>query len=226
MRLLVVEDYMPLQKSLLRALASSGYAVDATADGEEALWYINNNNYDLMIVDIMLPKCDGYEIIQHTRGLNKQTAIIALSARDTVEDQIKGLDLGADDYMTKPFVVEELLARIRSLLRRAHSQRSPLIQWHNLQCDTNLRRVSIDKQAVDLSAREYTLFEYLLLQRGRLVTRDELWEHLYDFNAEINSNVIDQWIARIRKKITSYNCANPIETVRGQGYIFASEEVP
>ena len=224
MRLLVVEDYEPLRSSLVRALKNAGYAVDETGDGEEAIWYLDNNPYDLAILDIMLPQRDGYSIIKHVRNQDAETALLVLSAKDTTEDQVNGLDLGADDYMCKPFAIDELMARIRSLLRRRHAKRSPVLRWHNLSFDSNTRKTTVDDQVIDLSAREATLLEYLFNHQGALITRNDLWEHLYDFNAEVTSNVVDQWVARIRRKITQAGCGDPIETVRGQGYRFKDEQ--
>lgn len=223
MRLLIVEDYAPLRESLVRAVKHAGYAVDETGDGEEAVWYIQHNPYDLLILDVMLPKRDGFSIVQELRSKDTETAVLILSAKDTLEDQIKGLDLGADDYMCKPFAIDELLARIRALLRRRHVQRAPVIHWHGLDFDSNTRRITVKDEIVDLSAREFALLEYLIMRQGSLVTRSDLWEHLYDFNADVTSNVIDQWVARIRKKITNVGCPNPIETIRGQGYRFRNE---
>ena len=223
MRLLVVEDYEPLRTSLVRALKDAGYAVDETGDGDEAVWYLDHNPYDLAILDIMLPQRDGYSIIKHVRQKNDETAILVLSAKDTTEDQVTGLDLGADDYMCKPFAIDELMARIRSLLRRRHAKRAPVLTWQTLSFDSNSRRTAVQDQVIDLSAREATLLEYLFNHQGTLVTRNDLWEHLYDFNAEVTSNVVDQWVARIRRKICKAGCADPIETIRGQGYRFKDE---
>lgn len=220
MRLLVVEDYAPLRASLIRALTGVGHAVDATGDGDEAVWFLDLNSYDLVVLDLMLPKRSGQEILTHLRQRDGETAVLILSARDTVADQVQGLDLGADDYMTKPFAVDELLARVRSLLRRRHAHRTPVLAWRSLRLDTVARRLCVQDRPVDLSGREYALFEYLALRLDQMVTRAELWEHLYDFNTEVTSNVIDQWVARIRRKIVASGGDDPIETVRGQGYRF------
>lgn len=218
MRLLVVEDYAPLRSSLQRGLGKAGYAVDAAADGEEGLWYAEGGSYDLLILDLMLPGIDGMEIIRRVRAADGEVPILILSARDQVEDQVAGLDLGADDYLTKPFAVDELMARVRALLRRRGGDRRPELTLGPVVVDTAARTVRCEGREVGLTPREYALLEYLARRPGEVVSRSELWEHLYDFAAEASSNTLDQWVARTRRKLREVDAPELIETVHGHGY--------
>lgn len=218
MRLLVIEDYAPLRESLQRGLSKAGYAVDATGDGNEGLWFAEHNAYDLLIVDLMLPGVDGMTIIRHLRNRDSSLPILILSARDQVQDQVAGLDQGADDYLTKPFAVDELMARIRALLRRRDGQRNPHIELGPVTIDTAARCVRHHGQTAPLTPREYALLEYLVRASDRVVSREELWEHLYDFAAEASSNTLDQWVARARRKLRDIGAPDIIETVHGHGY--------
>ncbi|TVR43396.1 MAG: DNA-binding response regulator [Planctomycetota bacterium] len=218
MRLLVVEDYEPLRESLAAGLRGEGYAVDATGDGEEGWWYLSDGVYDAAILDAMLPGCDGIELIRRCREAGLATPILMLTARDTIEDRVAGLDAGADDYMIKPFAVPELLARLRRLLRRGMGQASDRLEYGDLCVDLRAKRVEYRGQLVQLTAREFQLLECLLANPGAVVSRQQLWEHCYDFAAETVSNVLEVLIARVRRKLAEAGCSNLIETRRGQGY--------
>jgi DNA-binding response OmpR family regulator len=218
MRLLVVEDYEPLRSSLQRGLGKAGYAVDATGDGSDGLWYAQQNSYDLLILDLMLPGLDGLELIRQIRVHDQEVPILILSARDQVADQVAGLDLGADDYLSKPFAVAELMARVRALLRRRGGQRNPEIRLGPVVVDTAARCIRYGDDQLRLTPREYALLEYLARKAGEVVSRSELWEHLYDFAAEASSNTLDQWVARTRRKLRELGAPELIETIHGHGY--------
>ena len=201
MRLLVVEDYAPLRKAVVRALQEAGYAVDATGEGQEGLWYAQSNDYDLIVLDLMLPGLDGWSILRSLREEGIQTHVLILTARDAVEDRVEGLDLGADDYLVKPFALDELLARVRALLRRQYQSKSPLIKVADLELDQATRQVRRGGREIDLTRREYALLEYLALRAGEVVSRGDIWEHLYEFNSQAQSNVVDVYIGYLRKKL-------------------------
>jgi len=219
MRLLLVEDYLPLQKSLTKGLREADFAVDVCDNGQDGLWYAVSNDYDVIVLDLMLPKIDGLSILKQIRAKNKNCPVIILTAKDTIDDRIKGLNEGADDYLVKPFAFEELLARIRALTRRKYEQKSPNIKIGNLTVDTNAHRVWRDEKEITLTSREYMLLEYLARRVGQIVSRTDIWEHIYDFNSEASSNVVDVYIGYLRKKIDGDNHPPLIRTVRGQGYI-------
>ena len=213
MRVLVVEDEPDLLGSLTKALREDGYAVDGAPDGEEGLYKAENCDYDAIVLDIMLPGIDGWELLRRLRK-TKKTPVLLLTARDTVRDRVRGLDTGADDYLTKPFELEELLARLRALIRRSASQPQPRLQFGAIVIDTAARTVSRRGQPVALTAREYSLLEFLALRRGKLVTRTTLYEHLLDENDDTLSNLLDVHVSNIRKKLGH----DVITTRRGHGY--------
>ena len=219
MKLLLIEDYAPLQKSLTKGLREAGYAVDVTGDGQEGLWYARSNDYDVIVLDLMLPEIDGLTILRRLRGEGSTVQVLILTAKDTVDDRVKGLDLGADDYLVKPFAFEELLARIRSLVRRDYESKSPVIRVGDLEINTSLRVVRRAGRVIDLTAREYALLELLALRAGETVTRTEIWEHLYDFNNESTSNVTDVYILYLRRKLERNGQPRLIHTRRGIGYV-------
>lgn len=218
MGLLVVEDYLPIRQAVAQALREEGYAVDETGDGDEGLWYAKGSAYDGAVLDIMLPGSDGLAILRALREAGGDTAVLLLSAKDTVEDRIAGLDAGADDYLIKPFALAELLARMRSLLRRRYGRREACIELADLRLDPASRQVTRCGQELDLGPREYAILHYLLLRANSVVSREELWEHVYDFNSEASSNVVDVLIGRLRKKIGPPSL---IHTKRGHGYVLA-----
>jgi two-component system OmpR family response regulator len=214
-RLLVVEDEPRLLRSLAKALREEGYAVDTAENGEEGLYKAENYGYDAVVLDIMLPILDGWEVLTRLRK-SKPTPVLMLTARDASTDRVRGLDNGADDYLVKPFDLAELLARLRALIRRAAGQTLPAIQLPgSVTVDTRSRTVLREAAPVTLTAREYSILEYLALHRGQLVSRTELYEHLLDDTDDTLSNLVDVHIFGIRKKLGS----ELIATRRGQGYI-------
>ena len=215
MRLLVVEDEPRLLRSLSRALREEGYAVDTAENGEEGLYKAENYGYDAVVLDIMLPIIDGWEVLARLRK-SKPTPVLMLTARDASSDRVRGLDTGADDYLVKPFDLSELLARLRALIRRAAGHTLPTVELPGaLTVDTRSRTVARDGAPVALTAREYSILEYLALHRGQVVSRTELYEHLLDDSDDTLSNLVDVHIFGIRKKLGP----ELIATRRGQGYI-------
>jgi DNA-binding response OmpR family regulator len=223
-RLLIIEDYTPLRDSLARGLRDAGYAVDATGSGGDGLWYAQNHPYDLVILDIMLPGIDGFELLRRLRGAGRTPHVLVLTARDTVADRVTGLDLGADDYLVKPFAFDELLARLRAMVRRRYDRADPVIRIGDLEVDTRARRARRGGRALGLSAREYALLEYLAHRAGEIVSRTELWDHAYDEAAEPGSNVLDVHISHLRKKIDDGWARKLIHTRRGQGYVLGEDQ--
>jgi len=219
MRLLIVEDYQPLRDSMAHGLRNAGYAVDATGEATEALWYASEHPYDVIVLDIMLPGIDGFEILRRLRRAGNSSHVLVLTARDAVTDRITGLDLGADDYLVKPFAFDELLARLRAMVRRHYAHVDPVLRIDDLEIDTRSRRARRAGQLVTLSAREYALLEYLAHRAGHIVSREELWAHAYDEAAEPSSNVLDVHISHLRKKVDDGHPKKLIHTRRGQGYV-------
>lgn len=223
MRILVAEDHPSLARSIADGLRDEGYAVDLTFDGNEALHLAGSNPYDAIILDIMLPGRDGFSIIQVLRRRDNRTPIICLTAKDGLDDRVKGLDLGADDYLLKPFAWEELLARVRSVVRRGHGQKSATLVVGDLEIDTAKKNARRSGKQIDLSAREYALLEYLAHRQGQVVARADIWEHLYDQHDETTSNVVDVYIGYLRTKIDKDFPTKLIHTRRGQGYLLGME---
>lgn len=213
MRVLVVEDEPDLLAGLARALRDEGYAVDTAADGEEGLYKAENWAYDVILLDVMLPRLDGWEVLRRLRRTCK-TPVLMLTARDAYADRVRGLDTGADDYLTKPFDLGELLARVRALIRRGAGQSHPRFEAGRVVVDTAARKVFLDGQEAPLTAREYALVEYLVMHRGQVVTRTELYEHLFDEDDSSLSNLLEVHVSNIRKKLGH----DFIVTRRGHGY--------
>jgi len=213
MRLLIIEDDPLLLRSLSAGLREEGYAVDTAADGEDGLFKAVSLDYDCIVLDGMLPVFDGWEVLRRLR-VEKTTPVLMLTARDAVPDRIRGLDCGADDYLTKPFDSDELLARIRALIRRSSGQASNLVEIGGVVIDTAARHVSLRGEIVALTPREYSLVEYLARHRGTVVNRTELYEHLFDEDDDTLSNLLDVHVSNIRKKLG----AEFITTRRGHGY--------
>ncbi len=216
MRILVVEDEPRLLMNLAKALREEGYAVDTAAQGDEGLYKAQNYDYDAIVLDILLPKMDGWELLGRLRQ-QKQTPVLMLTARDATRDRVRGLDTGADDYLVKPFDLEELLARIRALIRRAAGQARAEIQVQDVAIDTRARTVRRAGEEIALTAREYAILEYLAVHRGEVVTRTALYEHLFDESDDTLSNLVDVHVFSIRKKLGQ----GLISTRRGQGYCIA-----
>lgn len=213
MRLLVIEDEADLLTSLAQALREEGYAVDTAADGEEGLYKAESWDYDAILLDVMLPRLDGWHVLQRLRR-TKKTPVLMLTARDASRDRVRGLDTGADDYVVKPFDLDELLARLRALIRRAAGQTRNIIEIGPVVIDTAARQVTRSGQPVALTAREYGLLEFLALHRGEVVTRTALYEHLFDEDDSTLSNLLDVHVSNLRKKLG----AEFIATRRGHGY--------
>jgi len=224
MRLLVIEDYPPLQQSLTKGLREAGFAVDATRDGAEGLWYATGAEYDVIILDLMLPNMPGLEILKKIRTRGNKAHVLILTAKDTVEDRVEGLDLGADDYLVKPFAFEELLARIRALLRRGYRRKNPKIKIKDLQIDLTAQKVRRGKHQITLTPREYALLEYLAVRSGQTVSRTDIWEHLYEFKSAASSNVVDVYIGYLRKKLEQPGKTPLIHTIRGRGYLLGAQQ--
>ncbi len=217
MRILVVEDEPELLSALARALREDGYAVDEAADGEDGLYKARTWEYDAIVLDLMLPVRDGWQVLQHLRR-ERKTPVLVLTARDGVADRVRGLDLGADDYLVKPFALVELLARLRALIRRAAGHAEASITVGDVTVDTRARTVTQNGASVPLTAREYALVEILVLHRGKLVTRTEIYEHLFDENDDSLSNLVEVHVSNIRKKLGK----DFITTRRGLGYVIDS----
>jgi DNA-binding response OmpR family regulator len=226
MRLLLVEDSERLRRSLTRSLSRSGYAIDAVGDGREGLWLAESNPYDVIILDIMLPGLDGISLLHELRSKGNRTHILMLTAKDTVEDRVTGLQMGADDYLIKPFAFEELLARIQALCRRSYGQKESLVAIGSLQIDTGTKDVRCGNEPVGLSPREFRLLEYLAMRQGQTVSREAIEAHIYDDMVEPMSNVVDAAIYALRKKLARFADAPLIHTRRGFGYILEAREEP
>lgn len=219
MRVLVVEDSPRLRQSVVTWLKRSGFAVDAAADGEEGLWLAESNTYDAIVLDVMLPKLDGFTLLTRLRHAGRDTHVLLLTARDTVADRVRGLGLGADDYLIKPFALEELLARVQALCRRTYGAKQPRLTIGDLELDTVARQVWRAGQPLTLLPREYALLEYLARRRGHVVTRTEIEAHLYGGETEPFSNAVDSAICTLRQKLAAAGPAPLIHTRRGLGYV-------
>lgn len=220
MKILVAEDYGPLRLSISEALREAGFVVEHTADGAEAAWMLNEHDFAVAILDIMLPKRTGLSLLEEIREKDLDMAVLLITARDAIDDRVAGLDMGADDYLVKPFALEEAMARVRALIRRRFGKRSNVIRVGDLEIDTGAKKVSRSGEVIDLTAKEYSLLELLALRTGQVVSRGDVWEQLYDFSFERgNSNVVDVFISNLRKKVDVKGEPSVIQTRRGQGYI-------
>ncbi len=213
MKILVVEDEDDLRGSLKQSLAEQGYAVDAAEDGTEAIHLALENNYDAIILDVVLPKADGWQVLRSLRE-KKKTPVLMLTSRNTRADIIQGLDRGADDYLTKPFDLKEVHARVRALIRRSKGHADPILNFGRIVLDSGKKLVLLDQEVVELTHREYSLVEYLAFRRGDVVSRTELYEHLFADDDESLSNLLDVHVCNVRKKIDK----DFIQTRRGHGY--------
>ena len=216
MRLLVIEDEARLLRNLTKALREEDYAVDTAADGEEGLYKAQNNDYDAIVLDVMLPKLDGWQVLERLRK-TKKTPVLFLTARDATADRVRGLDGGGDDYLVKPFDLSELFARLRSVIRRSADQPSPIIAFGQVSIDTRARTVAVEGRNIPLTAKEYMILEYLAQHRGKVITRTELYEHVFDERSDTLSNLLDVHVYNLRKKMA----CDLIATRRGHGYCIA-----
>lgn len=221
MRILVIEDENTLREQLLARLRKEGYAVVGAEDGQSGLFQAREYATDLAIIDLGLPKLNGIAVIKAIRKEQKNFPILILTARDSWQDKVEGLEAGADDYLTKPFHIEELLARVRVLLRRAVGVTQPVLNFGALQVNTTSQQVSLNGQEVELTAYEYKTLEYLIFNAGKVVSKTELTEHIYEQDFDRDSNVIEVFIRRLRVKLDPDNTLQLIETLRGRGYRFS-----
>jgi two-component system OmpR family response regulator len=217
MRILVVEDDAILAAALTRALTQSAYAVDLVEDGEAANHALAGTTYDLVVLDITLPKIDGLSVLRRLRDRRSQVPVLILTARDTLEDRVTGLDLGADDYMTKPFDLPEFEARVRALIRRGHNTPGTSMVHGRLRLDVAARRLFHDEQPIEMSARELALTELLLARQGRVVSKEQIIDHLFGFGDDVGSNAIEVYVHRVRRRLEPFGIE--IRTVRGMGYL-------
>lgn len=225
MRILLIEDSRRLREYVSRGLRQSGFSVDSCGDGEEGLWLAQSGVYDVVVLDLMLPGLDGMSLLRQLKKSDCPSQILILSALDHVENRVQGLRQGADDYLAKPFALDELIARIQSLLRRHHRIKAPTVQVGDLEVDLARRQVSLRGRPINLPPREYALLEFLVLRRGEVVSRREIEEHIYDERVEPTSNVVDAAVYALRKKIDPPGCPSLIHTRRGQGYILEVKAV-
>ncbi len=223
MRILLVEDSERLRRSVGAALKKSGYLVDAAGEGQEGLWLAESNKYDVIVLDIMLPGLDGLSLLHKLRQEGKTTHVLLLTAKDTVEDRVRGLRQGADDYLVKPFALEELLARVEALCRRSYGAKQSRLVIGDLEVDTAAKEVLRASQPVRLKRREYLLLEYLARRTGEVVTRSEIEAHIYNNDVDPMSNVVDSAVCSLRKKIGAANPAPLIFTRHGLGYTLKAE---
>ncbi|HYZ10360.1 MAG TPA: response regulator transcription factor [Actinomycetota bacterium] len=226
MRLLVVEDEVKLAGLLRRGLEEEGYAVDTAADGGEALWLASENPYDAVVLDVMLPDLDGFEICRRLRESGRWAPVLMLTARDSVPDRVAGLDAGADDYLTKPFSFAEMLARLRALVRRGASERPSTLRVGDLIVDPATRRVARGDVPIELTPKEFALLEYFARHPGEVLSRSRLIEHVWDFAYDGDSNVVDVYVRYLREKVDRPFGKESIETVRGAGYRMREDHGP
>jgi len=219
MKLLLVEDSERLQRSLSTGLKKHGFAVDQAFDGEEALSYIAVNQYDAIILDLMLPKIDGLTVLTKLRSEGKDCHVLILSANDQTEDRVRGLDLGADDYLVKPFAFDELVSRLRALNRRRSGVKNPVIEIDGIKVDSVARQVLFDDKQISLTPHEYQLLEFLARRRGRVFSHDQLIDQLYDAGSYVTRNAVEAHVSALRKRLNSAGAPKLVQTRRGFGYL-------
>lgn len=219
MRILVIEDYSPLRLAVVKGLEDAGYSVDSCANGRDGQWHAESGSYDVIVLDLMLPEVDGLTILRRLRELGNDAHVLILTAKDAVTDRIDGLNLGADDYLTKPFVFGELLARVRALVRRKYGEKNPMLEIADLAIDTRSKEVRRGDDPIELTAKEFALLEFLAHRTGEVVSRTDIWEHVYDFHSDSQSNVVDVYISYLRRKVDRPGMQKLIHTRRGQGYL-------
>lgn len=224
MKVLVVEDEETLNKVITKRLKKENYSVDSAFDGQEALELFAVAQYDVLVVDVMMPKLDGFTLVKRLRAKGDTTPVLFLTARDSLDDKVTGLDAGGDDYLVKPFEFPELLARLRALLRRNYKATSNIIGVADLTMDTSTRRVCRAGQDIELTAKEYAILECLLRSAGSVLSRGQIQEHVWDFSYEGASNMIDVYINNLRRKIDKGHDVKLIQTVRGMGYTIREDD--
>lgn len=224
MRILLAEDERDLNRIVAQKLKSDGYSVDCCYDGEEAIDILSYTEYDAVILDIMMPKADGFAVLRSLRDANHTTPVLFLTARDSIEDRVKGLDSGANDYLVKPFSLEELSARVRVMTRTAVGRVSNVLSAADLTLDSAAHRVQRGGRTIELSAKEFALLEYLLHNKGTVLSREKIENHIWNFDYEGGTNVVDVYIRYLRKKIDDGQEHKLIHTVRGKGYVLREEE--
>ena len=224
MRILVAEDERDMNRLISRALEKEGYGVDSCFDGEEALDYLQSADYDGAVLDVMMPGRDGFQIVRELRAGGSQLPVLFLTARDSVADRVKGLDLGADDYLIKPFDLEELMARVRVMTRRRTGQQTSVIEIGDLRIDTASQEVRRGDRSIELSSREYAILKYLAANQGRVLSREQIEDHVWNFDYEGGTNVVDVYISYLRKKIDLKGEEKLIQTVWGRGWMLRSGE--
>ena len=224
MKILVIEDEKKVANFIKQALSEELYTVDVANDGEKGLEMGLSGEYDLVVLDLMLPKIDGYEIIKQLRKNNIAAPILILTAKDAVSDKVKGLDIGADDYLCKPFVLEELFARIRSLLRRQGIEKTNFLKLDDLELDTITHSARRNNKKIEFTAREYELLEFLLRNKNRVMTRSIIAQHVWEYNFDVESNIVDVYINRLRNKIDDSFDRKLIHSIKGVGYVMRLED--
>lgn len=223
MRALIVEDEPTLREQLVGSLREQGFAIDQAEDGEEGLYLAENMPLDIAIIDLGLPGRDGLSLIKKLRQKNLKYPVLILTARDTWEDKVGGLEAGADDYLTKPFHIEELLARVRALLRRTGGWTDSVMNFERMSIDTRAQQVKVDDKIIELTAYEYRVLSYLATNGGKVISKSTLLDHLYDEDTDRDPNILEVFIRRLRQKLDADQSLNPIETLRGRGYRLALE---
>jgi len=226
MKILVVEDEQRVAQFIQKGLKEEGHAVDCAYDGEEGGFLAEVNEYDLIILDLMLPKKNGLTVCSEIRERGVSTPVLLLTARDAVQDKVRGLDAGADDYLTKPFVFDELLARVRALLRRGSESKAPILKIIDLELDPMSRRVTRGGKPIRLTTKEYALLEYMMRNPDRVLSRTRIGEHVWDMNFDPESNVIDVYVSHLRNKVDKGFDVSLIHTLRGQGYMLTEDAPP
>ncbi len=224
MRILLAEDERDLNRIIVRKLTSDGYSVDACYDGEEAMDILSYTDYDAVILDVMMPKADGFTVLRSLRGAGKSTPVLMLTARDSIDDRVKGLDSGANDYLVKPFSFEELSARLRAMTRTSFGRTSNILRVADLTLDCASHTVKRAGKEILLSSKEYALLEYLMNNAGMVLSREKIENHIWNFDYEGGTNVVDVYVSYLRKKIDSDRDVKLLHTVRGKGYVLREEK--
>lgn len=224
MRILVVEDAKDLNRLIVKVLVKNGYSVDGCFNGEEALEYLAGAEYDAMLLDVMMPKLDGFSLLERLRNAGNEIPVLVLTAKDAISDRVKGLDLGADDYLIKPFDFDELLARIRNMTRKRSGSRSNIFQLADLKVDIQARTAARGDQEISLLPKEFTILEYLIRNQGIVVSREQLEDRIWNYEYVGSSNNIDGYMSRLRKKIDGEGMVKLLHTIRGVGWVLREEK--